>query len=57
MKVINPMLVRDLRKKLIPYHTKSWENAELINAIDLAIRRGAETRSQIIKEAINFLYA
>ena len=29
---------------------------ELENAIDLAIRRGAEGR-QIIKEAINFLYS
>ena len=34
----------------------NFTNSELENAIDLAIRRGAESNKEIIKEAINFLY-
>ena len=54
---LTPALVRSLRKKLVANYTKYWEDAELTNALDLAIRRGGESKCQVLKDAINFLYA
>ena len=44
-----------LRKKVKKDFNREFSREEILNAIDLAIRRGAESEEEILKEAINFL--
>jgi hypothetical protein len=46
-----------LKKKIKKDFNREFSREEILNSIDLAIRRGAETEKEVLKEAINFLFS
>jgi hypothetical protein len=46
-----------LKKKIKEDFNREFSREEILNSIDLAIRRGAETEKEVLKEAINFLFS
>ena len=46
------------KKKIIKDHNRcDFTKEEIEEAVDLSIRRGNETQGQIVKDAINILFA
>ena len=46
-----------LKKKVKEDFNREFSREEILNAIELAISRGAETERDVLKEAINFLFS
>ena len=51
-----PVTSNELQEYCLKKFNKNWSIKECEEALNLAVRRGAEKRTEILKEAINFLY-
>ena len=52
-----PITSQELQEYCTKKFNKNWSIKECEEALNLAVRRGAEKRGEILKEAVNFLYA